>query len=394
MAFLKVLNVGQGDCLLLRPEYLCTYSGHLFYVDVGDGSVDISKEITSDKKVHIILTHHHKDHINGLKFFFNKFDQVEDITVPYCFNEIALIAQAILNLKGIKSAYSCDRYTELLNDITGNQTFLKSLQVNNRKKFKFIFACEGKKLCDHFKFLNPPLPFDEERNIDSISDEEFSELFNELFEEKFAKRIINYVSLVKYENGIAHSLSDLFLDRFSEESDNYEEITKQIKAGCKLVVNYFINNRELLLDFNAAPNKIKMQKIYSQYEQLCHDVCIVMKAEYGGRSFLLTGDASKKVFNRLINKNENISAYYFKVSHHGSKRNLDRRILSEIDPDVAIISHGNKRFSRAKDPHPNKEVLNMLRNDGVDILVTNDVIKNNKVCLTKRNYNDKFLEIE
>lgn len=90
---------------------------------------------------------------------------------------------------------------------------------------------------------------------------------------------------------------------------------------------------------------------------------------------LLTGDASKKVFNRLIREGKDISATYLKMPHHGSKHNMNKKILSEISPKVAIISHNNGHFGAAKDTHPNQEILELLYNEKIKILLTNDVKK-------------------
>ena len=72
-----------------------------------------------------------------------------------------------------------------------------------------------------------------------------------------------------------------------------------------------------------------------------------------------------------------------KVPHHGSKENLDEKILTAIDPKTAIISHNNGRFGRAKDSHPNMEVLTLLEKKHIKILITNDVVKDGLTYMQK-----------
>lgn len=391
MAFLKVLNVGQGDCLVLRPEHGCKFNGQMFYIDVGGGSVDVTKEIKPDDTVHLILTHHHKDHIEGLKYFFDNFNRIQDITVPYCFNEVALIARAILNLKGIQSAGNLNECLDPLTDITDSHYFLRTLHEKHHDKLKFIFAQEGDSLCKHLHFLNPPLPSESEMKLFKIPFESLQKMFYGLFEVDFAGDLSWYVNASIHGHGIDHSFFRYFI---YERNDDYEKIVRQSRAGCEFVLSYIIDNYSLLNDFNQEPNKIKMQKICESYETKAHDACIVMKAIYNGRSYLLTGDASISVFERLINERKDISAYYLKVPHHGSKKNLNKRILSYINPRVAIISHDNKRFGRAKDPHPNKEVIGMLQKNNTDIYVTNSVLKDGGEYLKKINCNNDYLQIE
>ena len=99
----------------------------------------------------------------------------------------------------------------------------------------------------------------------------------------------------------------------------------------------------------------------------------------------MTGDASKDVFYRLLIEGTDISADYLKVPHHGSKENIDERILDAINPKVSIISHKNRKFGKAKDTHPNEEVLNWLKTRG-KLMVTNDVIKEGKTKIYKKTH--------
>ena len=97
----------------------------------------------------------------------------------------------------------------------------------------------------------------------------------------------------------------------------------------------------------------------------------------------------------MINNNELIYSQYLKVPHHGSKNNLTSKILSCINPKVAIISHDNGRFGKAKDSHPNQEILDMLIKNKTKILITNDVIKDGKIIMKKKNHcSDGYIEIK
>lgn len=63
---------------------------------------------------------------------------------------------------------------------------------------------------------------------------------------------------------------------------------------------------------------------------------------------LLTGDAGKKEIRRLIREGKDISATYLKMPHHGSQHNINKKILSEISPEAAImctlkLTSGNRK---------------------------------------------------
>ena len=115
---------------------------------------------------------------------------------------------------------------------------------------------------------------------------------------------------------------------------------------------------------------------------------MVLMTSFCGEKMLLTGDASKNVFKRLINENKDIRATYLKMPHHGSKHNINEKILKHINPNVAIISHNNSRFGASKDTHPNIEVLEYMQKMDVKILLTNDIIKGGYTYMKKNNHCD------
>ena len=68
MALIDVINVGQGDCVVINPIDGCNYHNKCIMVDTGDGSRDITKFI-GNKSVYLFITHHDKDHFGGFKYF-------------------------------------------------------------------------------------------------------------------------------------------------------------------------------------------------------------------------------------------------------------------------------------------------------------------------------------
>lgn len=382
---LEVLNVGQGDSIIISPPHNCRfYDEKIFLVDLGPGSHDITQNISKFEKIHIFLTHHHSDHLNGLHFFFNKMHQIEEITVPLYQNEITLIAKAILNLKGINSSKDCGEFISALNEIVNNQIFLKRL-TEYKDCPKLSFAYEGINLCNHISFLNPPKIMQTYDWLSEIEIENVRQLTQDIFENDFVYEMERYIRFDQYNARISDfgGLNEIFL---RDEEIDYDQNVNHAKRN--FVLNFILENSLLFRQFNSNATRKNLGEIYKKFVQNTHDVCIVLKAEYDGKSFLLSGDASKKVFKRLINEGKNISADYFKVPHHGSKNNLNKAILNKIDPEVAIISHKNGHFGKCTDTHPHIEVLQMLQHKGIKILITNDVIKNNIIYMKKSNHKD------
>lgn len=390
MAVFDILNVGQGDSLVLRPSDGCAFSEETIFIDLGPGKYDITKHIKEDEQIHIFLTHHDNDHLEGLRFFIGKMEQVKEITVPFYQNEITLIARAILNLKGIGISSDCNEFVKALEEVVNNQVILKTLVEGKGVCPKLSFAYEGKDFCRHIECFNPPMLMDSYDWLHEMDRDDLVQLIYEVFTNEFAREMELYI-----QDGSRNIYRMMDVPEFNRFLLYIEEGQGEVNhAKCNYVLSFIMDNITLLRNFNNKASRDNLRKIYKNYVKCTHDVCVVLKTSFDNTPFLLTGDASKKVFNRLIRENKNISATYLKMPHHGSKHNMNEKILKKIKPKTAIISHDNGHFGKSKDTHPNQEVLNLLQKNKVKILITNDVIKSNKVIMKKHNHKkDSYVNI-
>lgn len=96
---------------------------------------------------------------------------------------------------------------------------------------------------------------------------------------------------------------------------------------------------------------------------------IITKISYGESSFLLTGDAPKKIEERLIALDGvRLESDVLKAGHHGSRTSTSERFLAAVAPSLAVISSGEGNSYG----HPHKEVLNLLEAHGVRVLRTDE----------------------
>lgn len=400
MSILQVLNVGQGDSMILRPDDQCCFKDEIIIIDLGPGRTDITKYIHYKEKVNIVLTHHDADHFGGFKFFIGKTNQIQRIIVPFHQNEITLIAKSILKLKGIKSAEDCGEFVNLLEGIVGNQLLLNKFSHESESINQPVisFAYDGRAYCDHIVCMNPPILLDTYDWLGEMNKYDLFQIMQEIFEPTYAEIMERYIRhssdgrIMKYVD--SREIDDIFLWGDTERNLQLEQRPDIQRNKGNYVINFVMENLELFREFNSKPTRKNLRKIYNNYVSCTHDVCVVLRAKYPEGAFLLTGDASKKVFYRLLEEKKDISADYLKVPHHGSKHNLDEKILTEINPSVAIISHNNGRFGKAKDPHPNMEILTLLQKKQIKILITNDVVKGELTYMQKEKHvNDDNVDI-
>ena len=83
---------------------------------------------------------------------------------------------------------------------------------------------------------------------------------------------------------------------------------------------------------------------------------VVLHLEYGGISFLLTGDIEEELELELIRERRPITASVLKVSHHGSNNASGPFFLRAVDPTVAVVQSGvDNRYG-----HPHQDVISRL----------------------------------
>lgn len=94
-----------------------------------------------------------------------------------------------------------------------------------------------------------------------------------------------------------------------------------------------------------------------------NNASVVMRVDYAGMSFLLTGDIEKRVEKIVLERidKEVLNVDVLKVGHHGSKSSSRKELIDAVSPQMAVISvGGDNKFG-----HPHKDVLNRL----ADVLV-------------------------
>lgn len=106
--------------------------------------------------------------------------------------------------------------------------------------------------------------------------------------------------------------------------------------------------------FKLGDATVKVLYVGTEDESDLNDTSIVLKVTYQNVSFLLTGDASTKVEEKL--NPASLESTVLKVGHHGSSTATNEKFLNTVNPKYAIISVGeNNQYE-----HPHTTVLNTL----------------------------------
>ena len=96
---------------------------------------------------------------------------------------------------------------------------------------------------------------------------------------------------------------------------------------------------------------------------------VVARLDYGGNSFLFTGDIESPAEREILASGENIDVDVLKVAHHGSKYSSSDEFLDRASPEAAIISVGAKNSYG----HPTEAALDALKSRNIEILRTDEV---------------------
>jgi competence protein ComEC len=159
-----------------------------------------------------------------------------------------------------------------------------------------------------------------------------------------------------------NSLSLKWLEQLNQKNRSVKiaQSGQRIKAG-----DFFI---DILYPFQSVENET--------FSDL-NSSSIVLRVVYKDKSFLLTGDADKKIEQELVEMEKFceeqqqeikcrvmvLDSDVLKVGHHGSKTSTDKSFIERVSPTIAVISVGqNNRHN-----HPHQEVLEVLDNYGIRI---------------------------
>lgn len=150
----------------------------------------------------------------------------------------------------------------------------------------------------------------------------------------------------------------VFMPKIISNSATFQEIYDYVTKNC---------DYQVLGEGFQIVNQYQITFFESLNQTNTNDSSQVIKLEYLNKSFLFMGDVSSLVEDDYVEFYGNsLNCDVLKVSHHGSSTATSQLLLDYSTPQYAVISVGeNNSYG-----HPNEEVLNRLRVNGVNIYRT------------------------
>lgn len=160
---------------------------------------------------------------------------------------------------------------------------------------------------------------------------------------------MNLIHNIKIENVI-----------FNEGNFNSQEV-KIIELLKQKKIPYTIAKK----DNHYQVGKFELISLNSTWDNE-NDSSIVFLMKIQDYQFLLMGDSSTKVEEKVIQEYRLDQIDFLKVGHHGSKTSTSSKFISKVKPQMALISVGlNNRYQ-----HPSKETIDNLEEFQVPTFLT------------------------
>lgn len=152
------------------------------------------------------------------------------------------------------------------------------------------------------------------------------------------------------------------------ESDNacFQDLVKACSAA-----NVKLTVPKADAQFSLGDAKVTVLGPRGDYEKLenQNNISIVLRVDYGDRSFLLTGDAEHEEETAILDAGCIVDVDVLKAGHHGSEDSTGSRLLHDSMPDYCVISCGLGNDYG----HPHEDTLSRLRDADVTVCRTDEL---------------------
>ena len=151
---------------------------------------------------------------------------------------------------------------------------------------------------------------------------------------------------------------------YSKDTQTYDDVIQAAKSK-----DYQIAHPKAGEEYTLGEAEVTVVcPVKDSYGSNANDYSIGVRVQLGKNSFLFTGDAEEHSEEDMVSSGENLKADIYKAAHHGSRTANTEDFLKAVDPQYVVISCGEGNTYG----HPHAEVLNRLREMGIQIFRTDD----------------------
>lgn len=143
-------------------------------------------------------------------------------------------------------------------------------------------------------------------------------------------------------------------------TNTYKRLLEAVKNN-NITVEYAEAGKSYTLDDSL----MTLLSPVADYNDL-NNYSAAVKFTHGENSFLFTGDMEKEAETDILNSGADVSAAVLKVAHHGSTTSSQKKFLTAVSPEYAVIEAGASNDYG----HPHEETLKRLNDMSVVIYRT------------------------
>jgi len=190
------------------------------------------------------------------------------------------------------------------------------------------------------------------------------------FISKYQIPYINNIYLDKDEKKNIFSIgSDIIITLISPSEKNLEKLRANWKEN-----NILRDCNRQKVEIGASTKPIDKRELNTLYDikfgletSDTNQTSIAFILKYKDKNFLLLGDADIRTINEQLkilgySKTHKLSVEFVKLSHHGSKKNINKEFLDLIETDTFITLTDGSHPNRSKYKHPDKESYALILN--------------------------------
>lgn len=157
----------------------------------------------------------------------------------------------------------------------------------------------------------------------------------------------------------------VFMPDCSKDTKTYEDVIASAKEKGYEITSPVAGDT---FQLGEAQVMVLSPSAGADYGEDANNESIAVKVTFGENAFLFTGDCEEAAENQMLQSGYDLQADVMKAGHHGSDTSNTRPFLEAVNPKYFVISCGEEN----EYGHPRAEVLNNLRQLGIDVYRTDE----------------------